>query len=197
MICDYGDYDFLFLCCYRVLNNVLILFHSYLLFNFYIFILIIDEHQFDAGLTSPMFFSRCRFNMNYMCCQRVQVSLPVLSLQCLIVSFIGLALLVVIFIALLETNHSWHHSQQAQLADNPKFSKTLPYIPIETDTSDESLYYGIVIDCGSSGSRVYVYFWPKHSGNSSDLLNIQQLTDSNREAVVKKVTPGKRLENNC
>ncbi|XP_041369282.1 ectonucleoside triphosphate diphosphohydrolase 7-like [Gigantopelta aegis] len=52
------------------------------------------------------------------------------------------------------------------------------------------LHYGIVIDCGSSGSRVYVYFWPPHSGNPGELLNIQQLKDKNDNLVMKKVTPG-------
>ncbi|XP_076470889.1 ectonucleoside triphosphate diphosphohydrolase 7-like [Babylonia areolata] len=52
------------------------------------------------------------------------------------------------------------------------------------------LHYGIVIDCGSSGSRVYVYFWPPHSGNPHDLLNIQQLMDHEGKPVAKKVSPG-------
>ncbi|XP_033757362.1 LOW QUALITY PROTEIN: ectonucleoside triphosphate diphosphohydrolase 7-like [Pecten maximus] len=50
--------------------------------------------------------------------------------------------------------------------------------------------YGIVIDCGSSGSRIYVYFWPPHSGNARDLLNIQQLMGQDGKPVVKKITPG-------
>ncbi|KAL8580844.1 hypothetical protein ACOMHN_017348 [Nucella lapillus] len=54
----------------------------------------------------------------------------------------------------------------------------------------DDLHYGIVIDCGSSGSRVYVYYWPPHSGNPHDLLNIQQLMDSEGKPVAKKVSPG-------
>ncbi|CAG5116087.1 unnamed protein product [Candidula unifasciata] len=54
----------------------------------------------------------------------------------------------------------------------------------------QELHYGIVIDCGSSGSRVFVYFWPTHSGNPRDLLDIQQLLDDSGKAVVKKVSPG-------
>jgi hypothetical protein len=53
------------------------------------------------------------------------------------------------------------------------------------------VHYGIVLDCGSSGTRVYVYVWPPHSGNPKDLLNIQQLKDSNNQPVVKKISPGK------
>ncbi|OWF42723.1 ectonucleoside triphosphate diphosphohydrolase 7-like [Mizuhopecten yessoensis] len=57
--------------------------------------------------------------------------------------------------------------------------------------------YGIVIDCGSSGSRIYVYFWPPHSGNARDLLNIQQLMGQDGKPVVKKITPGlDKFENN-
>lgn len=59
------------------------------------------------------------------------------------------------------------------------------------------LHYGIVIDCGSSGSRIFVYYWPTHSGNPKDLLNIQQLVDGSGNAVVKKVSPGlSSFENN-
>lgn len=49
--------------------------------------------------------------------------------------------------------------------------------------------YGVVIDCGSSGSRVFVYYWPKHSGHPSELLKIQQLADGG-VPVVKKIKPG-------
>ena len=63
----------------------------------------------------------------------------------------------------------------------------------ESSAHPSSLHYGIVIDCGSSGSRVYVYYWPPHSGNPHDLLNIQQLMDSEGKPVVKKVSPGKNI----
>ena len=33
-----------------------------------------------------------------------------------------------------------------------------------TDIKDKNLYYGVVVDAGSSGTRVYVYFWPRHIG---------------------------------
>ena len=53
-----------------------------------------------------------------------------------------------------------------------------------------NVHYGIVLDCGSSGTRVYVYIWPPHSGNQRDLLNIQQLKDQDNQPVVMKVSPG-------
>ncbi|XP_039269673.1 ectonucleoside triphosphate diphosphohydrolase 7-like [Styela clava] len=55
--------------------------------------------------------------------------------------------------------------------------------------------YGVMIDCGSSGSRVFVYYWPKHSGHPSELLQIRQLVDDG-VPVVKKITPGIATEVN-
>ena len=57
------------------------------------------------------------------------------------------------------------------------------------DNSAE-LRYGVVIDCGSSGSRVYVYCWPPHHGGATELLNIQQLRDGSGRLVMKKIEPG-------
>lgn len=62
---------------------------------------------------------------------------------------------------------------------------------LTAQTFGPNVHFGIVIDCGSSGSRVFIYFWPPHSGNPSDLLNIQQLMDPSGNPVVKKITPGK------
>lgn len=67
--------------------------------------------------------------------------------------------------------------------------------PPETIEKYENLYqqdfsYGVVIDCGSSGSRIFAYFWPQHSGDPSELLKIQQLRTSKGDPVVKKITPG-------
>lgn len=60
-----------------------------------------------------------------------------------------------------------------------------------TDTSNPNLNYGLVVDCGSSGSRVFVYCWPRHNGNLHELLNIQQMRDQHRKPVVMKIKPGK------
>uniref|UniRef100_A0A8C3QXZ7 nucleoside-triphosphate phosphatase n=1 Tax=Cyanoderma ruficeps TaxID=181631 RepID=A0A8C3QXZ7_9PASS len=59
-----------------------------------------------------------------------------------------------------------------------------------TDTRDAALSYGLVVDCGSSGSRLFVYCWPRHNGNPKDLLDIQQMRDSNSNPVVMKIKPG-------
>ena len=49
--------------------------------------------------------------------------------------------------------------------------------------------YGIVIDAGSSGSRVYVYQWPA-SGGGSELRSVSQKTDENGKVISRKITPG-------
>lgn len=59
-----------------------------------------------------------------------------------------------------------------------------------TDVSNPALNYGVVLDCGSSGSRVFVYYWPPHNGNPHTLLDIRQMKDRNRTPVVKKIKPG-------
>ncbi|XP_067115784.1 ectonucleoside triphosphate diphosphohydrolase 7-like isoform X4 [Osmerus mordax] len=59
-----------------------------------------------------------------------------------------------------------------------------------TDVNNAALNYGIVVDCGSSGSRVFVYYWPPHNGNPHTLLDIRQMRDRDRTPVVKKIKPG-------
>lgn len=59
-----------------------------------------------------------------------------------------------------------------------------------TDTNNPNVNYGIVVDCGSSGSRIFVYCWPQHNGNPHDLLDIRQMRDKNRKPVVMKIKPG-------
>ncbi|XP_053222469.1 ectonucleoside triphosphate diphosphohydrolase 4 isoform X2 [Podarcis raffonei] len=59
-----------------------------------------------------------------------------------------------------------------------------------TDTNNPKLNYGIMVDCGSSGSRIFVYWWPRHNGNPHDLLDIKQMRDKNSKPVVMKIKPG-------
>lgn len=59
-----------------------------------------------------------------------------------------------------------------------------------TDTSNPNLNYGLVVDCGSSGSRIFVYCWPRHNGNPHELLDIRQMRDEHRKPVVMKIKPG-------
>lgn len=68
------------------------------------------------------------------------------------------------------------------------------YVHVEaTNTEDPNLYYGVVVDAGSSGTRVFVYFWPSHTGKNNELLQIHQMRDPNRQPVVKKIKPGTDL----
>uniref|UniRef100_UPI003590127E ectonucleoside triphosphate diphosphohydrolase 4 isoform X1 n=1 Tax=Myxine glutinosa TaxID=7769 RepID=UPI003590127E len=59
-----------------------------------------------------------------------------------------------------------------------------------TNIKDPSLSFGIVVDCGSSGSRVFVYYWPPHNRDPHSLLDIRQMRDHTRSPVVKKIKPG-------
>ncbi|KAM9810820.1 ectonucleoside triphosphate diphosphohydrolase 4 [Neosynchiropus ocellatus] len=59
-----------------------------------------------------------------------------------------------------------------------------------TDTSNPNMNYGLVVDCGSSGSRIFVYCWPRHNGNPHELLDIRQMRDQHRKSVVMKIKPG-------
>ena len=74
---------------------------------------------------------------------------------------------------------------------NPAIQKVS--VAVATDIKDPSLHYGVVVDLGSSGSRVFVYFWPPHDGATSELLNIQQMRDRDADPVVKKISPGNEV----
>lgn len=110
-----------------------------------------------------------------------QVSAPRLVLLIAPASFIILILLMFI----VQAHPNWRYSHEHDMGTKevgPEGNKKLALGP--------DVHYGIVIDCGSSGSRVFVYFWPPHSGSVKDLLNIQQLMDEDGKPVVKKVSPG-------
>lgn len=59
----------------------------------------------------------------------------------------------------------------------------------QNTVDSEDLSYGVVIDCGSSGSRAFLYSWEKHSGDAMELLQIKQVVRDKRP-VVMKITPG-------
>ncbi|KAI1277974.1 Ectonucleoside triphosphate diphosphohydrolase 7 [Halotydeus destructor] len=52
------------------------------------------------------------------------------------------------------------------------------------------LRYAVLIDAGSSGSRVHIYTWPPHSGDKRQLLKIRYLKDENGKDVAKRINPG-------
>lgn len=98
---------------------------------------------------------------------------------------IALLVLLYLFLVLGRSKQGWLHKDK-------KFQRYLARVTdVEaTDTSNPYLNYGIVVDCGSSGSRVFVYCWPRHNGNPHDLLDIKQMRDKNRKPVVMKIKPG-------
>ena len=46
--------------------------------------------------------------------------------------------------------------------------------PANKDRKDDDLHYAAAVDCGSSGSRIFVYAWPPQS-QQADLLHIREL----------------------
>ncbi|XP_038602410.1 ectonucleoside triphosphate diphosphohydrolase 4 isoform X2 [Tachyglossus aculeatus] len=83
-------------------------------------------------------------------------------------------------------------NKYGRLSRDKKFHRYLARVTdIEaTDTNNPNVNYGVVVDCGSSGSRIFVYCWPRHNGNPHDLLDIRQMRDKNRKPVVMKIKPG-------
>ncbi|XP_032220507.2 ectonucleoside triphosphate diphosphohydrolase 4-like [Nematostella vectensis] len=64
-------------------------------------------------------------------------------------------------------------------------------LAVSSEHDETSQYsYGLVVDCGSSGSRIYIYYWPPHNGNPEELLQIKQMKDSKGYPVRKKIKPG-------
>ncbi|XP_069467631.1 ectonucleoside triphosphate diphosphohydrolase 7 [Ambystoma mexicanum] len=126
----------------------------------------------------------CLFPVSWYC------TLPSASLfarQRLLTLVLALVILVLLLLALVD----WHHWGSSAIQDR-QFEKYLARVgDLEaTDTKNPKLSYGIVVDCGSSGSRVFVYFWPQHNGNPHDLLDIKQMRDRSSKPVVKKIKPG-------
>lgn len=107
------------------------------------------------------------------------------QLVVIVTAFILMGILIFLSIDVLVLSYSSHDSSNVRV-------NKVQHAPTEmlALTFGPNVHFGIVIDCGSSGSRVFIYFWPPHSGNPSDLLNIQQLMDPSGKPVVKKITPG-------
>jgi hypothetical protein len=50
--------------------------------------------------------------------------------------------------------------------------------------------YGVVVDAGSSSSKVHLFQWPLHDGNPAKLLTIKPVVDELGDPRIKKVEPG-------
>ena len=95
--------------------------------------------------------------------------------------FPSVVLLVIIFILFVL----WKTSKDPSKEIVHKYER-IPNMHIE----GSSFHYGIVIDCGSSGSRIFIYYWPPHSGNPHELLKLHQMMDHDSHPVRMKIKPG-------
>jgi len=57
-------------------------------------------------------------------------------------------------------------------------------------SNSQDANYAVLIDAGSSGSRVYLYTWLPHSGDIRKLLQIKMMTNDLGQILFKTVTPG-------
>ncbi len=57
-----------------------------------------------------------------------------------------------------------------------------------SDAAD--LNFGVIVDAGSSGSRLFVYVWPPHSGRTHELLKVRPFLDDAGLPVVSKLHSG-------
>ena len=78
------------------------------------------------------------------------------------------------------SDSSWYHNRTKRLTSHDFYEHG----------ADSHYHYGIVIDCGSSGSRVFIYYWPPHNGNPDELLQIKQMKDSRGNPARMKIKPG-------
>ena len=59
-----------------------------------------------------------------------------------------------------------------------------------THTGLSTHNYGVIIDAGSSGSKVQLFHWPPHNGDPAKLLQIESLTDEFGAPLMMKTEPG-------
>lgn len=61
---------------------------------------------------------------------------------------------------------------------------------VPSEHSPSVYSYGVVVDAGSSSSKVQLYRWPPHTGNPASLLHIQPISDEYGLPLRKKIEPG-------
>lgn len=81
--------------------------------------------------------------------------------------------------------------EKASYADQEVQIKPSHAEPIthQNKVNSDQLQYGIVIDCGSSGTRLFAYSWKRRHG-FEDVTADQVLERNGRDFVIKKVEPG-------
>ncbi|XP_075676516.1 ectonucleoside triphosphate diphosphohydrolase 7-like [Dermatophagoides pteronyssinus] len=92
-----------------------------------------------------------------------------------------------------NSNHNRSSSGGLSSDDNNHHQSWLSSINHFDDNLDlirNKLQYAVMIDAGSSGSRVYIYVWPPHSGDMRQLLKIRMLRDQLGNDVYHTITPG-------
>ena len=132
---------------------------------------------------SCLFPASWHFSTSPVGCPRI---LNTNSCQIIVISLLAAAVSLLYFsVVIIRNKYGW-------LSKEKKFQRYLARVTdIEaTDTNNPNVNYGIVVDCRSSGSWIFVYYWPWQSGNPHDLLDIRQMRDKNRKPVVMKIKPG-------
>ena len=144
----------------------------------------------DSGSETKNLIFLFRFYFNWTLCQCN--CLPQLNgrFSKAALVLIGLVCFIIIGITIFETHGIWKQQKNIDVHFADQARKKVS-VAVATDTKNPDYHYGVVVDCGSSGSRVYVYFWPPHNGNPKELLFIQPMLDRNLNPVVKKIEPGK------
>uniref|UniRef100_T1JHJ1 Uncharacterized protein n=1 Tax=Strigamia maritima TaxID=126957 RepID=T1JHJ1_STRMM len=107
-----------------------------------------------------------------------------LNKQCklVLICTFGIGIILLLF-QLLST----YTSITQKSVDSSPYSAFTPSLSL--DILDD-VQYAAVIDAGSSGSRIYIYSWPPHTGDSNELLRIRPLVDLTGEPIMKKIEPG-------
>ena len=97
--------------------------------------------------------------------------------------FLALAVVLLLGYMFFISNSTWNSNKTKRFVSQDFYEHGI----------NSHYHYGIVIDCGSSGSRVFIYYWPPHNGNPDDLLQIKQMKDSRGNPARMKIKPGLSL----
>ncbi|UXI20209.1 Transcription factor SOX-2 [Sarcoptes scabiei] len=92
-------------------------------------------------------------------------------------------LIFIYYIKIIHYKASNNTLDQSWLFSTNKFNDNL-------ERMRDKLQYAVLIDAGSSGSRVYIYVWSPHSGDLRQLLKIRVLRDNLGKELYLTITPG-------